>query len=311
MRRWLRRLGIAIVALFVVVTLLSFVYDALTNGREQPAAALYHGRYVTADGTRLAYRRWGSAGSPIVLLGGFVEPTWVWDAVAPLLARQHRVYAVDLPPFGYSQRRGPYTVAHWDSLVLAFDRKLGIARPLVVGHSLGAAVAASLALEQPHGVAGIVLLDGDALPIGGAPGWVTHLIVDPYYTSIFRIVTGSDWIVGRILRGALAPGVPKPSHRELELWKRQFRVDGTAHAFRQLAGSGHNGISLADLRRVHVPAVVAWGRYDTVDELSAGRTSARALRAPFIVIPRAGHLSMLGNPGAVATAIGRALRLRR
>ena len=305
MRRWLRRIGIALLALIVVLTSASFAFNELTNGRERPAAALYRGPYVVVARTRLAYRHWGASGSPVVLLGGFVEPTWVWDRVAPLLARRHRVYAVDLPPFGYSQRRGPYTVEHWDALVEAFDRRLRIARPGVVGHSLGAAVAASIAFSKPRDVSSIVLLDGDALPIGGAPRWAAHLIVDPYYTSIFRIVTGSDRLVGRILRGALAPDAPKPRHAELELWERQFRVAGTAHAFRDLASSGHNGISLAELRGIRVPSLVAWGRYDTVDDLTAGRTTARMLRAPFVVIPKAGHLSMLGNPRAVAAAIER------
>jgi len=193
----------------------------------------------------------------------------------------------------------------WRILGEAFDRRLDIARPVLVGHSLGAAVAASIALAEPGDVSSIVLLDGDALPIGGAPRWVADLVVDPYYTTIFRIVTGSDRLVGRILRGALAPGAPKPAHAELELWERQFRVAGTAHAFRELASSGHNGISLAELRRVRVPSLVAWGRYDTVDDLSAGRKTARVLHAPFVVIPEAGHLSMLGNPRAVAAAIER------
>ena len=59
---------------------------------------------VRVDATTVAYRRWGDTGSPIVLLGGFAEPSWVWHEVGPLLGRNHRVVAIDLPPFGYTQR---------------------------------------------------------------------------------------------------------------------------------------------------------------------------------------------------------------
>jgi pimeloyl-ACP methyl ester carboxylesterase len=304
MRRWLRRTAVAFVVLAAAVTIASFAYNLATNGREEPARKLYAGPYVTVDQTTIAYRRWGRSGSPIVLVGGFVEPTWVWSRVGPLLGRRHRVVALDLPPFGYTQRRGPYTLARWVELVRAVAARLGLVRPLVVGHSLGAAVAVDDALSDPRGVSGIVLLDGDALPVGG-PHWLAHLVIDPYFTSIFRVVTGSDWIVGKALRGALGPRAPKPTHAELALWKRPFRVAGTAQAFRRLFEVGIQGVSKAELRRVRVPSLVVWGADDSVDSVSAGRTTARLMHTEFVVIPRAGHLSMLAAPQRVAAAIVR------
>src|SRR3984893_10173970 len=140
-RRWAGRLGLALLAVILALTLASLAYNAVTGGDGKPATALYGGPFVRGDGTIVAYRRWGATGTPIVLIGGFVEPSWVWAKVGRLLGRRHRVYAVDLPPFGYTQRRGPYTLASWIELVRGFERRLGIERPLVVGHSLGAAVA--------------------------------------------------------------------------------------------------------------------------------------------------------------------------
>jgi pimeloyl-ACP methyl ester carboxylesterase len=295
--------------LVAALTIASFAYNEATDGREQPASALYAGPFVSVDGTRVAYRRWGTSGSPIVLVGGFVEPTWVWKKVGPLLGRNHRVVALDLPPFGYTLRRGPYTLAHWVELVRDVGKRLDLVRPLVVGHSLGAAVAADDALLHPRGVSGIVLLDGDALPVGG-PHWLAYLALDPFYTSAFRFVTGSDWIVGHALRSALGPNAPKQTHAELELWEQPFRVAGTAAAFKQLFESGVQGLTLADLRRVHVPRVVVWGASDSVDSVAAGRTSAAALRSRFVLIPDSGHLSMLAQPRAVAAAIDRAATTR-
>src|SRR4051812_30302236 len=131
-RRWSRRLAIALLALFLLVTLAALAFDLATNGEMKPAAALYGGPFVQADGTLLAYRTWGTRGTPIVLLGGAAEPSWVWHDVGPRLARAgHRVYAVDLPPFGYSERRGPYTLAHWLQLLDAFEQRLHITRPII------------------------------------------------------------------------------------------------------------------------------------------------------------------------------------
>ena len=125
MRRWLRRIGLAILGLLAAVTLAAIGYDLATGGYFRPARELYRGPFVQVDRTLVAYRHWGSTGSPIVLLGGAAEPSWVWHRVVPLLAaRGHRVYALDLPPFGYTERRGPYTLAGWSALIRGFDRRL-------------------------------------------------------------------------------------------------------------------------------------------------------------------------------------------
>ncbi|HZT15690.1 MAG TPA: alpha/beta hydrolase [Gaiellaceae bacterium] len=304
MRRWSRRVGIAFVSLLAALTLAAIAFDLATNGESRPATALYHGPFVRVGRTLVAYRRWGRVGSPIVLLAGAAEPTWVWHTVAPLLAaRGHRVYALDLPPFGYTQRHGPYTMAGWLTLVEGFERRLAIRRPLLVGHSLGAGVAAAEALARPHSVGGIVLLDGDALPFGGGHGWLTDLLVYPFYPALFRLATGSDWLVSHVLAGAWGRLRPHFTHTLLSVFERPFRVQGTADGLKQLVRNGIPGVTRAQLGRLTVPRAVVWGSQDDVDSRSGGEATAEALHVPLTLIPNAGHLSMLANPPAVAAAI--------
>jgi pimeloyl-ACP methyl ester carboxylesterase len=301
-RRWPRWTVRVLLSIFVLGTLFSLVYNLATNGDQKPASALYPGPYVQIDGRSIAYRELGSQGSPIIFLGGFAEPSWVWEPVAQRLARDHRVYAIDLPPFGYSERKGPYSLAGWTQLVRDFAAHFGLRRPFIVGHSLGAAVAVNIGLQAPGNTAGVVLLDGDALPVGG-PHWVANLVLDPYYTTIFRLVTHSDWLVRQVLDQAYGPDRPKYANAQVDAWEREFRVKGTEKGFHDLFRGGVQGLSLADLSRLRVQRIVVWGQHDTVDDLKAGRTSAQALGVKLIVIPRAGHLSMLDEPVAVARAI--------
>ena len=305
MRRWTKRIGLGLLALVVALTVAAAIYDGVSRGGV-PARTLYAGPYVKVDGRALAYRRWGSHGSPIVLVAGFIESSDVWRLVGPLLGRTHRVFALDLPPFGYSQRKGPYTLDAWLDEVEGFERALGIVRPTLVGHSLGAAVVVGEALRHPRAVHGIVLLDGDALRSGGAPSWIGALAVDPYFTAVYRVVTGWNWVFRRGLASAYGAYGPKLTSAELERWKRPFRVAGTAEAFAQMLPHGIQGYTLDDLRRVHeVPVLVAWGEHDTTDSVQAGRTTAKALHAPFVLLPRAAHLSMLVDPRKVAGAVKR------
>jgi len=156
-----------------------------------------------------------------------------------------------------------------------------------------------------------VLLDGDALPGGGGAGWLSHLLLPPWYTSVYRIVTGSDWIFRRGLAGAWGRGKPPFTSGFIDEFQRPFRVSGTASALPSLLSYGIQGVSAATLERVRVPRLVAWGAHDTVDSVASGRRTAALLHARFVTVPRAGHLSMLAAPAAVARVIGRfAKRLR-
>jgi pimeloyl-ACP methyl ester carboxylesterase len=309
MRRLARLLFASIVGLLFVLTLAAVAIDFSPLGASKPARELYAGPFVQVGRTLVAYRRWGSRGSPIVLLGGAAEPTWVWHAVAPRLASAgHRVFAVDLPPFGYTQRNVEPSMHGWLSLLEGFERRLGIVRPLLVGHSLGAGVAAGEALRRPRTVAGIVLLDGDAVPFGGGHSWLSYLLADPWYDAAYRVLTSSDWLVRRALRNAWGPNPPTFRHATLAQFERPFRVSGTAGELRKLVSRGLPGLSLDDLAKIRVPRAVIWGAHDDVDSVSSGRASARALGVRLSLVPGAGHLALLSSPARVARLILRAAR---
>src|SRR5437660_1219768 len=302
LRHIAKKLGLVLLELLVVLTVASSAYNLATAGRIKPATELYAGPFLRVSGKLVAYRRWGTRGTPIILLGGFIVPSSVWEGVGRRLGHDHRVFALDLPPFGYTERKGPYTLRGWIELVRAFERRFGLHRPVLVGHSLGAAVAVADALWHPADSKGIVLIDGDAISASGAPSWVSKVLVGPWFTSVYRIATSSDWIFRRGLAGAY-PNHPPFRHEFLEEWERPFKVQGTLDAFRSMLQYGIQGFRLAQLRAVRVPARVLCGARDTVDSVSAGRRSAKALRAPFQLLAGAGHLSMLAAPKAIARAV--------
>ncbi len=289
-----------VVGLIVIVTLASVVFDAVTSDANVPVQRLWHGKFVRADGVLTAYRSWGTRGTPVVLLGGFFEPTFVWDRVGPLLARTHRVYAFDLDGFGYTQRHGPWTLGEWLNQLAGFERALGFRHPVVVGHSLGAAVAVAAARR---GLASrIVLLDGDALKIGGPPSWLRWpLLHSPFFTAAFRLAPHAGWLVKRIVANAYG-GEPHPNV-PVAWWTDPLRAQGAITALRGMLTHGIAGLDRATLQSTHARATVVFGAEDNVDPPSAGRQTAHDLHARFVLVAHAGHLSMLQEPSAVAAAI--------
>jgi pimeloyl-ACP methyl ester carboxylesterase len=307
-KRIAKRVGIGALAIALGVTGCSAIYNVASSAHGQSGRALApSGRFVEAGGVLTHYERFGTHGSPIVLVGGFLEPSDTWDGVARVLAGNHRVFAMDLAGFGYSERSGRYLLADWQRQLDAFMLAVGVSRALLAGHSLGAGVIAAEGLAHPGRTSGIVLVDGDALA-GGGPGFVRDLIVDPYRTSALRIVLGWDWAMREIIRKAYSPERVHIGERELERWRRPLRVDGTEGALARMISNGIQGLQLADLARVRVPAAVVFGQHDTSVPVASGRRVAAALGAPLTIIPGAGHLSQITHPRAVAAVIARAAK---
>jgi 3-oxoadipate enol-lactonase len=115
---------------------------------------------IQAGGIRLAYRAWGRAGAPpVVLLHALGEASADWAPVARALAPAWRVYAPDLRGHGASDWPGSYTIELLTTDLAAFLDALGLDRVILGGHSLGAAPAYLYAARHPGRVARLILED--------------------------------------------------------------------------------------------------------------------------------------------------------
>ena len=304
-RRWLRRAGIAVVAFVVAVTVFSLVYNAATSGRARPPAGL---TYVRTGDLMTRYRVWGSGGSPIVLVHGAAESADTWERLATTLARDHRVYALDLNGAGYTERRAPYTLDHQVRQLLAFIGAMGIERPTIVAHSAGAATAAEAVLRSPGQAGALMLLDGDALKGGAGPGPAAHyLVVPPYRTTLLRLVLHSDRLIRTIYSSQCAPGCPHLDKAGVDVWRRPYEVAGAEEGIWGSLKYGVPGLSesrLTLLRGIDLPKAVVFGADDRVFAKTSAADTARRIGAPPpTLIPRARHLTMISSPAEVARAV--------
>ena len=115
-------------------------------------------------GLRLHVRDWGGEGRPVVLLHGLASTCRIWDFVAPILARDFSVIAVDQRGHGDSGKpEQGYDFACVSGDVAKLLAGRGIKRPVLVGHSWGADVALELAAAEPELLQGIVFVDGGTI----------------------------------------------------------------------------------------------------------------------------------------------------
>jgi pimeloyl-ACP methyl ester carboxylesterase len=100
------------------------------------------------------------AGAPIVMVHGLGGSHLNWVGTAPLLTRDHHVYAVDLAGFGFTPGRGRDTSVQANADLLAQFVKEVVGRPAVlVGNSMGGMVSLLMTATHPELVEGLVLVD--------------------------------------------------------------------------------------------------------------------------------------------------------
>ena len=141
-------------------------------------ATPYDSSEVIVDGARITYRAWGKPGGQGVILvhGGAAHAGW-WDHIAPFLAAEHRVVAIDLSGHGDSDRRADYSLATWADEVLAVASRESVGRPVIAGHSMGGFVGLTAAKLHGDDVRGVVAIDSPVREI--SPEAKTWLASNP------------------------------------------------------------------------------------------------------------------------------------
>ena len=135
------------------------------------------GRFIDLDGVRLHYVDEGS-GPAVLMIHGLSSQLQTYTyAMAGLLRPRYRLIIVDRPGSGYSQAAASATLGAQAALMSGLLRALDVDRALVVGHSLGGAVALAMALDHPGQVAGLALLAPVTQPQQAVPGALARLAI--------------------------------------------------------------------------------------------------------------------------------------
>jgi pimeloyl-ACP methyl ester carboxylesterase len=225
---------------FIILGLVAFT--AFTARRVEKALPP-RGKFLDLDGARIHYLDKGS-GSAIVLVHGLGGQMGNFAyGVVDQLTNDFRVVLIDRPGSGYSSRSSDdaaHLVAQ-AAYVAEFIRKLGLERPLLVGHSLGGAIALRVALDHPETISGLALI---------AP--LTH--VPPHVPEPFRPLDIESELVRRLLAWTVA--TPMGILRGAKVLKQIFYPDPVPADF-PIRGGGILGLRPRSFCNVSADLVAA------------------------------------------------------
>jgi len=255
----------------------------------------------------LFVRETGDGGAaPVVLLHGFAGTHAVWREIQPRLAREVRTLAYDLPGHGGSfdyPEAGPAKVAA--VAILADLEARGIDRAHLVGHSMGGAVAALMALLGPQRIASLTLLAP-----GGFGPQINHRLLTRWAAA------SDEHDIVSCLEGMFGWYSPVPDDATADIAADRAlpgRVAMLSRIATGLARDGRQGqLPLDRIAGLAMPVTIAWGALDNV--LPARQTEGLPGRFAVHLFPELGHmlpeeasdemLSLISRSAGVGAEVG-------
>ena len=256
---------------------------------------------IRIDDREVNYVEMGE-GPALVFVHGLGASWQSWLENLPEFARDHRVIAMDLPGFGYSEMP-PEQIsieryAHWTCALLD---ALGIESAALVGNSMGGFIAAEMAIRTPERVQRLAV-------VSAAVFWQSYRRAQPLVglarlseAYVARALTRSTDAVAtrpRLRSWALATAGFRYPHlisKELahELVRSARRTDGFLPALEALADYPVE----EELPKIGCPTLIVWGAHDTlVPAKDAKRMQELIPGSRSEVFERTGHVAMLERP---------------
>lgn len=248
---------------------------------------------ITVNQQRLFYTQQGKDkdAPQLVLVHGAGGSHLNWPA--PLRRMPHTaVYALDLPGHGRSPQPGHTTVDAYADDVQAFMATLELDDVVLVGHSMGGAIAQTLGLRGLPQLAGLVLIGT------GARLRVTEAILDQIladFESAVETITGYAW----------SPQTPQ----ELRTKGREMLAQTDPDVLHGDYVACDNFDVMEKLNDIAVPALVMTGTADQLTPVKYGRYLAQHIpQAQFVPIEGGGHMVALEQPDKVTATLKEFLR---
>jgi len=291
---WLRRA----LLLALVVLVGCVVWRPATAQTTIATAALrlcgIESRYVQLGPYRIHYFA-GGAGEPLVLVHGLGGGALDFTLIMPALAKQHRVYALDLLGYGASDRPNvDYSITLETNILRQFLDSQSLTRVNLAGWSMGGWIALDLAAQAPERVDRIVLLDSAGMK----------------FTPTFDLRLFSPHTLADIqeLEKLLTPHPGRIPAFILRDFLRQLRAEDWV--IERTVASMITGRELMDgkLATVTMPVLMVWGKQDVVTPLSIGEAMHRQMpQSVLAVLDGCGHVAPIECHDRVLTEMQRFL----
>jgi len=262
-------------------------------------------RFVHVDGFNMRYQMRGERGTPIILIHGFASSSVTWYRNRDELARDHRVYTPDLKGWGLTDKPsdGDYSMLAQAHHLNSFMRALEIEQAVLVGHSMGGAIAVHMAVEYPQVVRGIVLID----PAGARPFpylWLVSRVMDVPPLRRWAKLCADLVVTHEPLMSMGMPGAYYNPDNLTDEMRAALLAPYRTHGFVDALIAFTRDVRYTRLHeraaQVNCPTLIIWGEHDAVLPASDGQYFQESIgNSRLVIVREAAHLPHEEKPDEV------------
>ncbi len=261
---------------------------------------------IQIDGGRALRFLKAGTGAPLVLMHTIRTQLDYFQEVIPQLAQHYTVYAIDLPGHGYSSidTKASYDEPYLRSAVVAFIEKLDLREVTLVGESIGAVLALTVASALPDRIKAVVssnTYDYDTRYADGVRrgNFIANFILGqfaiPVLGAVFAVMENKP-LLGLIMRGGLRMKRWMPNQLLTEFNRAGYRK-GYRYVERNVFANWRSwSKARSSYAGVKAPVKLIYGEHDwsTVDERK--RTAKELGGVAITTVANTGHFAFVDNP---------------
>ena len=303
------RLILALIVL-IVLALSFFTVQAARRERRSPSeVAPSTGRFLALDGDRVFVQITGpETGVPVVFTHGMGAWSELWRGTLDSVGEAgFRAIAIDLPPFGFSDRPANrrYGCADQASRIVGVLDALRIRRAVFVGHSFGGGPTLEAALRSRDRVQALVLADPavDFDEAAADRGVVDSLVSIRPLRNILLSATVTNPLFTRYLMSRFVAKTEAVTPERVTVLQRPLAVRGSTDALGDWLVAfltPETGLRSQDpgaYAAFDRPTLLIWGALDTTTPLAQGKRLERMIAgSQLVVMEGIGHMPQIEDP---------------
>ena len=253
------------------------------------------------------------SGPPLLLIHTIRTQLEYFRSLAPLLARSHTVYAIDLPGHGHSpiDPSASFDEPYFRQAVIRFIEELNLSAVTVVGESIGGTLALTVAASLPQRVKRVFAINpydyetryGDGIRRGH---WFANFIIGSLQIPLLGAINASlenKMVLGKIMGGGYHDPRKLPGDLLAEFDEVARRPGYKRIARRVLAGWRSWSRARDYYRQILAPVTLIYGDSDWSRPNERERTRSLIPGSQMVTLKNTGHFSAVENPSELARVI--------
>lgn len=295
----IKKSGIILVLLLITLSLVPYLIP-LPKHAVIVDNPFENSHFIQLEGIQIHYRTWGNEDSreKALLVHGLAGSTFSWRKNVDTLVKEgFHVIAVDLPGFGYSDRKRGFNHSQQNRATILnglmgyLEKGKDDVRWLAMGHSMGGGTVAALTISYPERIAALVIVAGAVYnrPTRFSQRFVNIPPISRWFQVIGRYFLLKESRISNLLRSAYGR---EPKLEEILGYLEPLLVPGTEGSFIDLILSTRS-IDEGKLKEIKIPTLIIWGENDAWVTLEQGYRLKEEIKNSILkIIPNSAHCPM-------------------